>query len=248
MESIEETINRIQALLETNEAQPYVLFSGGKDSLTTLSLVKDASKRLGKKIVAVHADTTVGLPENLDYVQRICQFLELELVIVRPATDYFTLAKRKGIPRFGARWCCGELKVKPLQGYFRDRDGEKLICDGIRSEESKPRANMPQLSWHKFFKSFVYHPILNWNERDVLNYLQKHCLPINPLYSAGFKRASECWCGVFKSVKEFELLCEFAPDFFAKLVDLEASMRKGGSYLFKNGKRVYLRDMLLAKT
>ena len=75
MESIEETINRIQALLETNEAQPYVLFSGGKDSLTTLSLVKDASKRLGKKIVAVHADTTVGLPENLDYVQRICQFL-----------------------------------------------------------------------------------------------------------------------------------------------------------------------------
>lgn len=240
----QQTIQDIISQIGNNGASPYVLFSGGKDSLAVLSLVIEACKSLNRKVVAVHADTTVGIPDNLGYVTTTCQHLGSELVIVRPEKDYFELAQRKGLPRFGARWCCGELKVKPLSNYFLSQPGDKIIFDGIRSEESKPREAMPKFSWHKYFSGYVYHPIKDWTTEQLYSYLADKNLSINPLYAKGFRRASECWCGVFKGVAEFKILKDAYPNFFNRLVELEASMRNGGSYLFKNGKRVYLRDLL----
>jgi 3'-phosphoadenosine 5'-phosphosulfate sulfotransferase (PAPS reductase)/FAD synthetase len=238
------TIRDIESKIGNNGTNVYVLFSGGKDSLATLSLVTEACKPLNKKVVAVHADTTVGIPDNLGYVTTACQQLMSELVIVRPKRDYFELAQHKGLPRFGARWCCGELKVKPLSIYFSSQPGSKIILDGIRSEESKIREVMPRMSWHKHFSSYVYHPIKDWTSEQLYSYLAEQNLSLNPLYAKGFRRASECWCGVFKGVAEFKILKDTYPDFFNKLVELEASMRNGSSYLFKNGKKVYLKDLL----
>lgn len=243
-ELIERAVTEIEELLSANGASAYVLFSGGKDSLTALHLVIEACSRSHKSVVAIHADTTVGIPDNLDYVRRICHTLQVALVIVSPQIDYFSLAKRKGLPRFKARWCCGELKVKPLASYLSKLGNEKIVFDGIRGEESEIRSAMTKLSWHKRFSCPVFHPILDWTGSDVMNYLSTLDLPINPLYAKGFKRACECWCGVFKGVNEFRLLRDSYPAFFKKLVDLEASMRNGGSYLFQRGKRIYLRDLM----
>lgn len=240
---VENTINEIKALMSNNGAVPFVLFSGGKDSLATLALVAVACNGLGKEVTALHADTTAGIPSNLEYVKEACRSLTVKLVTVRPEKDYFTLAEKKGLPRFGARWCCGELKVKPLAKYLGNTKADKMVLDGIRAAESRQRAAMEQLSWHKRFNCYVYHPIMYWTEENVLNYIRERNLTINPLYAKGFKRASECWCGVFKGVDEFRLLRDEYPSFFDRLVELEGSMRNGGSYLFKKGKRIYLRDL-----
>lgn len=241
---VESTVAEIEKLVGQNGARAYVLFSGGKDSLTALHLVIEACKKSAKNTVAVHADTTVGIPDNLDYISQICERLRVPLVIVKPKVDYFTLAKKKGLPRFRARWCCGELKVKPLASYFSEVEDEKIVFDGIRGEESKIRSAMTKLSWHKRFSCHIFHPILEWSANDVLNYLSYLGLPQNPLYGKGFRRACECWCGVFKGVNEFKLLRDSYPEFFKKLVQLEASMRNGGSYLFRKGKKIYLRELI----
>ncbi len=240
----QQTVQDIVTQIGKNGNSVYVLFSGGKDSLAALSLVGAACKSLDKKVVAVHADTTVGIPDNLEYVIEACRQLGVELAIVRPKRDYFELAKHKGLPRFGARWCCGELKVKPLSAYFSSQPSDRIVFDGIRSEESKIREAMPILSWHKYFSCYVYHPIKDWTIEQLYTYLADQNLSINPLYAKGFKRASECWCGVFKGVNEFKILKDSYPEFFNKLVDLEASMRNGSSYLFKGGKKIYLKDLL----
>lgn len=240
---VENTINEIKSFLSSNGTLPFVLFSGGKDSLTALALVAVACNSLGKEVTAVHADTTAGIPGNLDYVREACQSLSVKLITVRPEEDYFTLAQKKGLPRFGARWCCGELKVKPLAKYLKNKKADKIVFDGIRAAESRQRAAMERLSWHKRFNCQVYHPIMYWSEENVLNYLRERKLTINPLYNKGFKRASECWCGVFKGVAEFRLLRDTYPSFFDRLVELESCMRNGSSYLFKNGQRIYLRDL-----
>lgn len=225
------------------KAQPFVLFSGGRDSVVTLDLTRKVAENLERDLIAIHADTTIGLFENLDYVRSACKLLGVKLVIVRPDFDFFELARRKGFPRHNARWCCYQLKVDPIGKYLRAVSGEKIILDGIRAEESRQRTKMSQYSWHKKFTCNVFHPIFYWKRTDVIEYLRRHNLPENPLYSKGFKRATECWCGVFKSVEEFKLLLRGYPEFFEKLVDLEASMRNGGSFLFKQGKKVYLRDL-----
>jgi len=222
---------------------PYVLFSGGKDSLAVLSLVKRACDSLRWEPEAIHVDTTIAIPDNLKYVREICERLGVKLNVVRPKETFFELALRKGFPTFRRRWCCEYLKLRPVCEFLKDKSSSRIVFDGIRLEESPRRKGLPYREWKDFLNCYLYHPILEWTSRDVKDYLAEEKLPINPLYSKGFKRAAECWCGLYKSVEEFKLLRQHYPDIFNNLLNLENSMRKGGSFLFIHGKRIYLRDI-----
>ena len=215
----------------------YVLFSGGKDSLCALALVKEIGDEVNAQVRAVHVDTTVSLPENLEYVRDICSRLNVPLDVVSPEEDFFSMAKRYGAPRFNARWCCYALKIKPLRDYLRGKRN-KIVADGIRRGESSKRRRYSWFWYDKrHFRCFVIHPIIDWSERQVLDFLSKRGLPLNPLYRK-FKRAAECWCGVFKSRRDFEVLRAYNPELFRRLLDVERSF-KGGSF----GKNFYLCDI-----
>jgi 3'-phosphoadenosine 5'-phosphosulfate sulfotransferase (PAPS reductase)/FAD synthetase len=66
------------------------LFSGGKDSLVSLAL----STRACNNVVALHADTIAGIPDNARYVEEVCRKLGVRLVIAKPRADYFTLVEK----------------------------------------------------------------------------------------------------------------------------------------------------------
>jgi len=223
--------------------QPFVLFSGGKDSLSALVYVKKIAERAGKEVVAIHADTTVGLPCNIKYVKKICRLLKVKLVVVRPKIDYFTLAERWGLPRFQARWCCHALKIGPVNDYLKNQQQNKIVFDGIRAEESKKRMEMEFIEYNKKLGYLTCHPLLYWTSEDVKMYLEKSGMPINPAYKQGFKRASECWCGVFKAPSEFELLLTYYPTMFNRLLELEAKQKSNFAYIYSHGKKIYLRDI-----
>jgi phosphoadenosine phosphosulfate reductase len=236
-------INRINR--EIKSKQPYVLFSGGRDSLVVLDLVRRACESVGQRLKIIHVDTTVAIPDNLEYVKRICKRLGLSdgLNVLRPKRTFFELAQKKGFPTFRSRWCCEHLKLLPVRDFLRHEPPNRVVFDGMRAEESRARRDLPYTEWRNFLGCYLHHPILDWKREDVLGYLSYRGLPANPLYLKGFRRAAECWCGLYKSVKEFKLLRKHYPNFFNKLLDLEESMRSGGSYLFIHGRRVYLRDI-----
>lgn len=81
----------------------FVLFSGGKDSLATLIYLKEVARHLRKRITAIYVDTTAGLPENTQYVKKVCKYMKVKLEIVKPKEDYFSLVKKWGIPSFQYR-------------------------------------------------------------------------------------------------------------------------------------------------
>lgn len=58
----------IRSLLE--KRKPFILFSGGKDSLATLAYLKSLTNGSGNNITALYVDTTAGLPENTEYIKR----------------------------------------------------------------------------------------------------------------------------------------------------------------------------------
>ncbi|MFX1521177.1 MAG: phosphoadenosine phosphosulfate reductase family protein [Promethearchaeota archaeon] len=99
--------------------KPYALFSGGKDGIATLIYLNQKAKKLNKDLMAIYIDTTVGLPENTKYVKSVCKYLDTNLTVVKPKKDYFTLVKEWGIPSFKYRWCCRELKIKPIEDYLK---------------------------------------------------------------------------------------------------------------------------------
>ena len=223
--------------------QPYVLFSGGKDSLAALAYIKKIADKVGNEAVAIHADTTVGLPCNIKYIKKMCRLIKVKLVIVRPKNDYFTLAERWGLPRFQARWCCHALKIGPVNDYLKNQQQDKIVFDGIRAEESKKRMEMEFVEYNAKLGYLTCHPLLYWTSEDVKMYLEKSGLPINPAYNQGFKRASECWCGVFKDPKEFQLLYIHYRSLFNRLLELEAKQKSNFAYVYSHGKKIYLRDI-----
>ena len=55
---------------------------------------------------------------------------------------------------------------------------------GLRRDQSKSRHVLPII---QTFKGRVkVHPIVDWSNRDIHQYLQKHRLPYNPLWNKGY--------------------------------------------------------------
>jgi len=217
---------------------PYVLFSGGRDSLCTLVYVQRIAEYVGRKTKAVHVDTTVGIPLALDYVEEICLKLNVELEIVRPKVDFFTLAKNWGIPSYKYRWCCRELKIKPLADYIKAQPDPKLVLDGIRAAESSSRAKYLPIWHHPSFNCISISPIFYWSDEDVRKYIDEIDVPKEMIEK--LETSPECWCGAYKSRSDFEKLYQLCPQLYDKLARLERSSKTGYTFIYENGNRMSL--------
>jgi 3'-phosphoadenosine 5'-phosphosulfate sulfotransferase (PAPS reductase)/FAD synthetase len=218
--------------------QPFVLFSGGRDSLCTLEYMRRLGKRAGVEITALHADTTAGFPEVEKYVKDVCRKLAVPLVTVHPERDYFDTAKKWGIPGVRSRWCCETLKVAPIRRFLAGIDKPKVIYDGIRAAESPIRATYVPVWFHPAFRCFSVSPIFYWSNGKVDRYITRRGLPENPTAQLGC--SGECWCGAYKSREDFEALLDVHPEIFDKLVGVEKAQRGKYTFLYENGERVPL--------
>lgn len=219
----------------------FVLFSGGKDSLATLVYLKNIAKKVKRDINAIYVDTTAGLPENTEYVKQVCDYLRVNLKIVKPNIDYFTLAKKWGIPSFKYRWCCRELKIKPIADYFDSVKEPKVVFDGIRAAESNVRKHYIPIWYHPTFKCLSVSPIFYWSDQDVTCFINSNGIPKTLLHSLG--TSTECWCGAYKTEKDFIKLYELNRDMFYKLLKLEEDNNNRYTFLYKDSKKIPLRDL-----
>ena len=221
--------------------KPYVMFSGGNDSLCLLQYMKRLAERADVQITALHADTTAGFPEVEDFVVDVCHLLEVPLVTVRPDRDYFETAKRWGIPGVRSRWCCQTLKIAPMRRYLATVEGPKVVFDGIRAAESPVRAKYVPVWFHPEFRSVCVSPIFGWSDGKVASYLRQAGLPENPTAKLG--TSGECWCGAYKCRADFEALLDVHPEIFDKLVEVEQAQDGKFTFIYEKGARVPLKSL-----
>lgn len=176
-------IERIR-MFEPSEGY-YLAFSGGKDSVTLLALAKAA----GVKFDAHYHLTTVDPPEVVQFIKT---FHEVE--IVRPPKSMWQLIvdpENQVMPTRQMRWCCKRLKEVGGHGRF--------VLTGIRWAESVRRANrkMLEVSRGDTSKKLV-HPILDWTDEDVWQFIREKSIPYCSLYDQGFKRLGCVLCPMVK--------------------------------------------------
>lgn len=224
--------------------RPFVLFSGGRDSVCTLEYVRKLARRAKAEVTALHVDTTAGFPEVEEYVKAICDRMGVPLVTVRPQHDFFEIAKKWGIPGVRSRWCCETLKVAPIRRYLAQVEGPKVVYDGIRAAESPIRATYVPIWFHPAFRCFSVSAIFNWSDEQVDAYFKRCKLPQNPTVELGC--SGECWCGAYKSRADFEGLLRVHPEIFDKLVKVEKAQKGRYTYLHEKGKRVPLSSLRAA--
>ncbi len=91
--------------------------------------------------------------------------------------------------------CCYHLKEKP-QLELQRHLGCDMVFLGIQAEESDQRrknyVDFGELYFARKTRTWKALPLALWTRQDLKRYEQENSLPINPLYTMGYKR-NGCW-------------------------------------------------------
>jgi phosphoadenosine phosphosulfate reductase len=183
-----------------------VSFSGGKDSLVALHL----AMRAGIKR-AVFSDTTIESQKVLEYVKEVELLLGIKIDIIRPRKTFWELAYLLGPPSVRNRWCCPTIKFQQLNEYAKKNDILYYVT-GLRRSESHIRKNYQRIDKNPMLPNVIQlNPIIDWSEKDVWDYINKHELPIPPGYLEGLIR-NGCTVCPYKSQEELEKVKKNEPE------------------------------------
>jgi phosphoadenosine phosphosulfate reductase len=152
---------------------PQVFFSGGKDSVVLEYLVRAS----GVPHRTFFNDSAIECPESKKMIREHYP----HITWLRRPYNYWQLLVKYGYPSRGRQWCCYFIKEKPhplAMGRY------KFV--GVRAAESARRAKKTQISLggqHKRRREYFMKPIFGWEEEDVWECIEKHDLPVNPIYT-----------------------------------------------------------------
>jgi phosphoadenosine phosphosulfate reductase len=138
-------------------------------------------------IPVILVDTGYLFPETYRFVDQMTERLGLNLKVYRPQIGIAWMEARmgriweegaEGITRYNRL-----RKVEPMQRALREL-GVRTWFAGLRREQSRSRADIDFVELKD--GRWKVHPIADWTDRDIWNYLQRHDLPYHPLWDQGY--------------------------------------------------------------
>jgi len=215
LKKLEEKAHRfIKNVAETTGKPVTVSYSGGKDSLATVLLVRDAIE----KFDMLFADTGIEFQETLDNVKQTAEKLSLPLKTHSSGDSFWQAIDDFGPPTVEARWCCKVCKLGAITQLIEENyENGCLTFVGQRKYESEIRANSEHIWKNPWVgNQIAATPIQNWTALHVWLYLFWKKANYNPLYEQGFDRIG-CWLCPSASMADFSRLRETHPELSEKL-------------------------------
>ena len=175
---------RVEWSLENLPGQHIVSSSFGAHAAVSLHLLTQQKP----DIPAVLIDTGYLFPETYRFVDELTEQLDLNLKVYHsPMSPHWQEA------RFGERWKMGadaleaynqQVKVEPMKRAIDELEVGTWFA-GLRRSQSDSRKNTPILE--RSNRRWKVHPIADWSDRDVYQYLKEHDLPYHPLWEHGYE-------------------------------------------------------------
>jgi len=157
--------------------------SFGAQAAVSLHLVT----RAAPAIPVVLIDTGYLFPETYRFVDELAVRLGLNLKVYQPSMSPAWLEARHG-----RLW---EQGVEGIERYNDLRKGEPMQraleelgvgswFAGLRRQQSRSRSAIRPLEYRR--GRWKVHPIFDWTDRQVFQYLHRHDLPYHPLWHQGY--------------------------------------------------------------
>lgn len=140
--------------------------------------------KLDIPIKVIFIDTGFLFPETYAFKKQLEQLFDLDVLTVKSAASYYEQRLNDGLFLYSndVDRCCHINKVKPLEGIVNPGD---VWISGVRRDQTALRKEMNTREVDK--RGVVrLHPMLDWNARDVYQYIREHELPKHPLEEKGY--------------------------------------------------------------
>jgi phosphoadenosine phosphosulfate reductase len=130
-------------------------------------------------------ETGYQFRETLELRERIKRRYGIEVEFIYPETTVPEYEAEHGGPLYVHRpdQCCYDRKVLPLR---RAVAGYEAWLSAIRGDQTAHRAAARLVQWDAKFSLVKINPLLNWNRKDVWNFISRHDIPYNPLHDQGY--------------------------------------------------------------
>ena len=157
--------------------------SFGAQAAVSLHLVT----RLAPAAPVILIDTGYLFPETYRFIDDLAVRLELNLKVYQPSVSPAWLEARhgrlweqgrEGIDRYNDL-----RKSEPMQRALGEL-GVGTWFAGLRRDQSRSRRRIRPVEFRD--GRWKVHPILDWTDRQVFDYLRRHDLPYHPLWQEGY--------------------------------------------------------------
>lgn len=155
-----------------------IALSGGKDSLSLLYLLKAISGRgfpeLEIHAIHVNGEFSCGAGVNVDYLQRICDQLGVNLIVCESKQKLATLecyscSRERRRLLFDA---CKDVGVDTLAfGHHRDDNAQTILMNLLHKAEFS--GNLPKLKMHDYGITII-RPLIYIPEADIRTFAQQN--------------------------------------------------------------------------
>ncbi len=138
-------------------------------------------------IPVIFVDTGYLFPETYEFAESLAKRLEVNLKVYRskrsPAWQESIDGKRweegvKGIVAYNQ-----ENKVEPMNRALDELNATAWLA-GLRRQQSVSRETLPVLALAK--GRLKVHPVIDWTDKNVHDYLKANNLPYHPLWEQGY--------------------------------------------------------------
>jgi 3'-phosphoadenosine 5'-phosphosulfate sulfotransferase (PAPS reductase)/FAD synthetase len=203
------------------------LFSGGHDSLVATHL---ASKHRGFDGHVYHIATGIGAQYTREFVQRVCNLMGWQLVVVTSLETYEGYVREYGFPGPAHHSITyNRLKERCVRRLVKGRkawNNAAMLVTGARAQESVRRMGHvapvqvgridndgKRVEANRVWTA----PCHDWSKAEQMLYMDEYGLPVNKLKVA-LGMSGECFCGCFAQPGELDAIRQYAPD-VAKEID-----------------------------
>lgn len=149
-------------------------------SLVMLHLIS----RIDKSIPVYFLNTGYLFPETVAFKDEVADKFGLRVIDVKPDTPKNLQRDSTGRLMYASDpdHCCYLNKTRPMEPILASHD---VWINGVRADQSAVRKAM-KVEQPAPFDTVRFHPMLDWSNREIFQYIREHDLPRHPLDAKGY--------------------------------------------------------------